>query len=116
MIILTYILYLILSIVVVLYVGNACYENGKVYISNYFAKEVTFANAINNSLLIAYYCLNIGLAIWTLNSIKSIITFSELIIEVSQRFSFIVLVISMLHFTNIITIHLIYKYLKNKQL
>lgn len=112
----TYIVYLILSVLVVLYVGNFCYQNGKIYILNYFPKRVKFANAINNSLRIAYYCLNIGLAVWTMNSIRNITTFSEVIIEVSQRFSFIVLVIAMLHFVNIITIYFIYKQFKNNKL
>lgn len=114
MIKLTYIVYLILSIVTVLYVGNFCYQNGKTYILNYFPTKVKFANAINNSLRIAYYCLNVGLAIYTLNSLKEITELNEAIIEISLRFSYIVLVIAVLHFINIITIYFIYKHFKNK--
>lgn len=114
MIAITYISYLILSIFVVLYVGNFCYQNGKIYILNYFPEQVKFANAVNNSLLIAYYCLNIGLAIWTLNSIKNITTLSQIITEVALRFSYIVLVIAIIHFINITTIYIYYKHFKNK--
>uniref|UniRef100_A0AB33KUM8 Uncharacterized protein n=1 Tax=Tenacibaculum sp. Pbs-1 TaxID=3238748 RepID=A0AB33KUM8_9FLAO len=112
MILLTYISYLTFSIAVVFYVGSLCFQNGKIYTQNYFPNDLSTGNAINNTLLTAYYCLNIGLAIWSLNSINEIEGINTLLVELCLRFSFILLVIGILHFSNIYMVHLIHKHLK----
>ena len=111
---LTYIIYLLLSSLIVIYVGNFCYKNGKVYILNFFPNDVNFGNGINRLLRVAYYLLNIGLAIWTLHSIKNIESSEQVILELSNRLSFILLVIGILHFINIYTVYLIQKHFKNQ--
>ncbi|WP_397445534.1 hypothetical protein [Polaribacter sp. R77954] len=110
----TYIAYILISILIVIYVGNVCYKNGKVYILSYFPNDINFGNGINKLLRIAYYLLNIGLAIWTLNSIKNIKNIVTAILEISQRLSFILLIIATLHFINIYTVYIIHKHLKNQ--
>ena len=85
----TYILYVLLSILIVVLVGNWCYKNGKIYILNYFSKDVSFGSGINKLLRTAYYLLNIGLAIWSLHSMKEINTTTEVILEICTRLSYI---------------------------
>ena len=108
----TYILYILLSSYIVLVVGNLCYKNGKVYILNYFPNDINFGNGINKLLRIAYYLLNIGLAIWSLHSMREIYNTTEIIVEVSDRLSYILLIIAGLHFINIYSVYLIHKHLK----
>lgn len=110
----TYITYLTISIIIVLYVGDLCVKNGKVYILNFFPKKEKFANALNSSLLIAYYCLNIGLAVWSLNSINNIQNYAQVVLEICTRLSFIILILTGLHFINLMTIYFSYKKFKNK--
>jgi hypothetical protein len=110
----TYILYVLLSSTVVILVGNWCYKNGKVYILNYFPDDINFGNGINKLLRIAYYLLNLGLAIWSLHSMREIENSVEVILEISKRLSFILLIIASLHFINIYTVYLIYKHFKNQ--
>lgn len=114
MILFTYIVYLSMSSLLVIYVGDFCYKNGKVYILNYFPNDINFGNGINKLLRIAYYLLNIGLAIWTLHSINKIKNFENIVLELSERLSFILLVIGTLHFLNIYSVYLIYKHFKNQ--
>ena len=111
---LTYILYILLSSSIVILVGNWCYKNGKVYILNYFPNEMNFGNGINKLLRIAYYLLNIGLAIWSLHSMIEINNADEVILEISSRLSYILLIIGTLHFINIYTVYLIHKHFKNQ--
>lgn len=110
----TYIVYILMSTLIVVYVGNFCYKNGKVYILNYFPNDVNFGDGINKLLRIAYYLLNIGLAIWSLHSIKNIENTVAAILELSTRLSFILLIIATLHFINIYTVYLIHKHFKNQ--
>ena len=109
---LTYILYILLSSTIVILVGNLCYKNGKVYILSYFPDDINFGNGINKLLRIAYYLLNLGLAIWSLHSMREINGFVEVIIEISNKLSFILLIIASLHFINIYTVYLIHKHFK----
>lgn len=111
---LTYILYILISSAIVLIVGELCYRNGKIYILNYFPTAVNFGNNINKLLKIAYYLLNIGLAIWSLQSITEILSFVAMILEISKRLSTILLIIGILHFINIYTLYLIHKHFKNQ--
>lgn len=110
----TYIVYILMSTLIVVYVGNFCYKNGKVYILSYFPQDINFGNGINKLLRIAYYLLNIGLAVWSLHSIKNIKNTVEAILELSTRLSFILLIIATLHFINIYTVYLIHKHFKNQ--
>ena len=110
----TYIFYILISTLIVIYVGNFCYKNGKVYILSYFPNDINFGNGINKLLRIAYYLLNIGLAIYSLNSIKNISDRVEAISEISKRLSFILLIIGILHFINIYTVYIIHRHFKNQ--
>lgn len=109
----TYILYLTLTSIIVFYVGNFCYQNGKVYISNYFPNHLDVGDRINRLLRIAYYFLNIGLTFYCLYTNKNIENYAMMIAEVSEMIGFILLVIGVLHFNNIMMISLLHKHFKN---
>lgn len=110
----TYFIYTSLAFTTILYVGNACYQNGKVYINNFFPNDVNFATGINKILRTAYYLMNLGIVIFTLNSINNIETILQLIEEISSRLSFILLLIGFLHGINLFTIYISHTYFKNK--
>ena len=112
--IITYILYITLASIMIVYVGNTCYKNGKIYITHYFPNDENFANGINNVLRIAYYFMNLGLVIWTLKSLKNIKTYQLLLEEIATRLSFIVFIIAFLHVINLITIYKSHKHFKNQ--
>lgn len=110
----TYIVYFLMASITIIYVGNACYKNGKVYILNYFPNDVRFGNGINNLLRIAYYFLNIGLVIWTLHSLRNIDSMEGAIVEISMRLGYILLIIAQLHIINMTIIYLIHKSRNNE--
>ena len=112
--IITYIIYIFIASSMIIYVGNTCYENGKVYITYYFSKDKKFANSINDTLRIAYYFLNLGLVVWTLNSLKNIYSYKILIEEVANRLGVIITIIAVLHVFNLITIYITNKHFKNQ--
>ncbi|CAM1372209.1 hypothetical protein [Tenacibaculum xiamenense] len=107
-----YAIYLLLSFVVVLYIGNECYQNGKIYINNYFPKNTALANAINNTLLISYYCLNLGLSIWNLSTIDEVFTIEQTILQIALKLSSIILIVGTLHHINLYAIYRIHKKFK----
>ncbi len=113
MIEITYITYTLLSSIIILRVGELCYRNGKVYILNYFPNNINFGNGINRLLRIAYYCLNIGLTIWTLHSLSEIYTVVDSITEICKRLSYILSIIGILHFMNLLGVYFLHKHYKN---
>ncbi|PKH49203.1 hypothetical protein CXF68_00210 [Tenacibaculum sp. Bg11-29] len=110
---LTYVIYILLSSAIVIWVGNMCYKNGQVYILNYFPDRIAFGNGINKLLRIAYYLLNIGLTVWSLNSLKEINSATMMILEICNRLSYILLIIASLHIINIYTVYIIHKQFKS---
>ena len=111
---LTYVIYILLSSSIVIWVGNMCYKNGQVYILNYFPDRIDFGNGINKLLRIAYYLLNIGLIVWSLNTTNEITKSVDLIKEITRRLSYMILIIGSLHFINIYIVYLIHKHFKNQ--
>lgn len=112
--IITYIVYILIASSIIIYIGNECYKNGKVYISYYFPNDEGFANGINNVLRVAYYFLNLGLVTYTMNSLKNINSYGLLVEEISERLSFIIIIIAVLHVTNLTTIYISNNQFKNK--
>ncbi len=111
----TYLIYLILASLIIVYVGNECYKNGRIYITNYFPNDEKFANGINNVLRTAYYFMNLGLVVWTLKSLRNINTYQELILEIANRLSFILFIIAFLHAINLVTIYKSHSLFKHKK-
>lgn len=112
MIIVNYILYLSITCVVVLRVGNLCFHHGKVYISNYFPKHEDLGHRLNTLLRIAYYLLNLGLTVFCLYTIKDLEQPAKMIAQVSEMIGIILLILGVLHFNNILLIFLLHKHLK----
>ena len=64
-IIISYMIYLSITVYITVIVGWECYKNGLVYVTSIF-KDKKLVEAINRILLTGYYLTNIGYAIMTL--------------------------------------------------
>lgn len=99
--ILAYIIYLVLTAIIILYVGKLCYTNGNVFIQNLLKKNKILANQVNKVLLVGYYLLNIGYCSITIVFWDVIETRLKLIEIVSYKVSIIILIIAIMHYINI---------------
>jgi hypothetical protein len=57
-----YIVYLILTVFMIVFVGKYFYRNGRVFILGLMKGEEATTDHLNNILLVAYYLFNIGYA------------------------------------------------------
>ncbi len=103
--IVAYIIYLLITAVIILYVGNVCFQNGKIFIHNLLQKNKVLADQINKLLLIGYYLLNIGYCSMTLVSWAVIETKLELFEILSYKVSVIILIIAVMHYINILVLN-----------
>ena len=109
-----YLTYLPIIGFITIYVGKLCHTHGLIFVKQAIADEST-AIAVNNMLLLGYYLVNLGYAIIGLSQWEFITNWADLISIVAQELSYIILILSGLHYFNIFTLLLIRKLKLNNQ-
>src|SRR5215213_9126347 len=66
LIILLYGLYLAITICLTVWVARTLFSNGKLFLVDIFHGNAELAQAVNNLLLVGFYLINIGYAVYTL--------------------------------------------------
>jgi hypothetical protein len=99
-----YFAYLSITIFIILKVGKICYRNGNIYVAELIPNHVDICQKVNQVLLMAYYLLNIGYCAMTLIFWQKIMSFTQLTEIVCSKIAFIIFIISLLHYLNIIII------------
>lgn len=107
--IIAYILYLLITIIIIVKVGKIFYDNGNIYVSELIPNHMELCHKTNKILLVAYYLFNIGYCAITIISWQKITTFSQLIEIVGYKSAIIIITIAIMHYINII---LLSKYIK----
>lgn len=102
--ILTYIVFLSIIIYIILVVGKICYRNGNIYVLNLLQGHEELCTTINKILLAGYYLVNIGYAVTTLAQWQEVTSFTGMIENIAAKTAFIIGVLSLLHYINIIVI------------
>ncbi|MBS1780747.1 MAG: hypothetical protein JST70_15570 [Bacteroidetes bacterium] len=99
-IIILYSFYLLITICVTVWVARTLFRNGKLFLIDIFHGDKDLAQAVNNLLLVGFYLINIGYAVYTLRVISEVNT-ARLVIEVlSLKIAAIILILGCMHFLN----------------
>lgn len=115
-IIITYIVYLLLSAILVLLVGYWFYHFGEVYIIMLMPQEPQTAKLLNGLLLLGYYLLNLGFILYFLNQIDRLTHWNESILFIVKNLSLNIIVVALMHYLNMFWLYLlsISSFLKHK--
>ena len=99
LILLTYIIYLVISGYITLSVGKTLHRNGLVFLSNHLGGNIRLATAINNLLIIGYYLINTGyiLLVLNLNTQDEIDDLAGLINFLSRNLGLVTLMLGAMH-------------------
>jgi len=100
--ILTYLLYLLIILYVVIYVGTTLYRNGIHFLINTFHGDKVLAMALNKFLLAGYYLLNIGYSIVVLKIWQKVETLQSLLEVLSFKAGGIILMLGGMHLFNLL--------------
>lgn len=100
-IILTYLLYLAITISLTIWVARTLFRNGEVFLLDIFHGNQDFAKSVNNLLLVGFYLVNIGYAVYTLQVDYAILNLQELIENLSIKVGLIILILGAMHFFNL---------------
>lgn len=112
----SYIVFLLLSIYITVYVGWLCYRNGYLYVLELFHHQEAIAKSINQLLLIAYYLINIGYILYALNCWGEIKNLYDTMKIIVNKLSIVLLSLAYLHYQNIFVIYIMRKYSNHKYL
>ena len=100
-VIITYALYLIITICLTVWVARTLFKNGKVFLIDIFHGNKELADSVNNLLLVGFYLINLGYAVYTLQVTNAIVTTQQVIEELSIKIGLIILILGAMHFFNL---------------
>lgn len=100
-VILTYSIYLIVTISLTIWVAKTLFRNGKVFLIDIFHGNKELADSVNNLLLVGFYLINIGYAVYTLSVGYTIVNMQEVMERLSLKVGTIILILGFMHFFNL---------------
>ncbi|MFP9113815.1 hypothetical protein ACLI1A_07715 [Flavobacterium sp. RHBU_3] len=98
---LAYCIFLFSTVYIIVVIGRICYRNGNTYVLSLIPGHQELCLRINRILLTGYYLVNIGYAATTLSNWKQIHTVTDLTVTLSSRIGYIILLLAILHYTNL---------------
>jgi hypothetical protein len=101
-ILLSYSLYLFLTVILIIWVARTLFRNGKVFLIDIFHGNKELSNAVNNLLLVGFYLVNAGYTVYTLRMEGNIDNTRQLIEELSLKLGAIILILGGMHFLNML--------------
>jgi len=112
--IITYCLYLMITAIVILFVGKTLYTNGRPFLINVFHGNISLADSINKLLLVGYYLVNIGYTVIALRIWQRIDSTQSLVEILSYKIGLIVFILGIMHVFNVISLVIIERFVKIK--
>ncbi len=100
-IIITYSFYLIITLCVTVWVARSLFKNGKVFLVDIFHGNKELADSVNNLLVVGFYLINIGYAVYTLRVTDTISNTQGIIESLSFKIGLIILILGGMHFLNL---------------
>lgn len=107
--ILTYSIYLMVTIYITVVVGYKFYKNGIHLILNLFKPNIEGAHAINKLLLVGYYLVNLGYLAISIKGWPVIQSHNEMIKILFQQTGIILLALAVLHYNNLFWLYYLSK-------
>lgn len=97
----TYLVYLVLSVVLTVVVGQILSRHGQIYLLDVFRGDKRMASAVNQLLVVAFYLVNLGFVALWLRSGGQVNTVREVLETLSAKLGTVFLVIGALHLGNL---------------
>ena len=96
-----YSLYFFLTVIVTVYLATTLFKNGRMFLIDIFHGDQPLADSVNKLLLVGFYLINIGYAVYTLSITGEVETVRLLIERLSVKLGGIILILGGMHFFNL---------------
>jgi hypothetical protein len=100
--IVTYLIYLALSITLTIWVAHTLHKNGRIFLVDVFHGNEPLADSVNHLLVVGFYLINLGFVSLFLKLGYSISTAKESIEALSVKVGIVMLVLGGMHFFNLL--------------
>ena len=100
--VITYLLYLVASIGITVFVGLALSRSGRTFLLDIFDGNDSLAEAVNRLLVVGFYLLNLGFVTLTLRATGEITSARQAVQLLSVKIGEMLLIIGALHFANLV--------------
>ena len=97
----TYLLYLVISIALTVWVGRTLFKNGRVFLVDVFHGNESLADSVNHLLVVGFYLINFGYVSLALKLGYNVATAQEGIEALSVKVGMVLLVLGAMHFFNL---------------
>ncbi len=101
-VIITYTIYLLVSIALTVWVAKVLFNNGRIFLVDIFHGNTPLADAVNRLLVVGFYLVNIGYISLVLKEYGAILDTRELLEILSRKLGRIILILGGMHFLNLI--------------
>lgn len=108
-----YLIYIVASAMVTVWVGRTLYRRGRAFLVSVF-KEEGLADSVNHLLVVGFYLINFGAVALLINSGGAPATVADMVQETATRLGVALLVLGAMHFFNLFVFHLIRRPLRQK--
>jgi len=99
--ILTYAVYLLISISLTIWVAKVLFKNGRIFLVDIFHGQIDLADSVNKLLVVGFYLINIGYMSLALKEVDKIPGAQEVVEVLSHKLGWIILILGGMHFLNL---------------
>jgi hypothetical protein len=97
----TYLVYLLISIVLTIWVARTLYRRGAIFLVEAFHGNAPLADSVNHLLVVGFYLINLGFVALALKT-AAVVTTSRAAIELlSDKMGMVLLILGGMHFFNL---------------
>lgn len=100
-IILSYALYMPITVALTVWVARTLFTNGRVFLVDIFHGNELLADSVNKLLVVGFYLINIGYAVYTLQIFGEVPDVQVVIEKLSVKLGAIILILGVMHFFNL---------------
>lgn len=100
-IVVTYLVYLAISIALTIWVGQTLHKNGRVFLVDVFRGNAELANSVNRLLVVGFYLVNFGFVSLAMRSREQVTTARQSIELLSSKIGLVLIVLGWMHLMNV---------------
>ncbi len=97
-----YVIYLLISLAVTVWVARTLHKNGRVFLVDAFQGNAELADSVNHLLVVGFYLINIGFVTLALRTDGNLVTLRSAIELISDKIGIVLLVLGGMHFFNLL--------------
>jgi hypothetical protein len=99
----TYLVYVLISAVLTIWVAQTLHRNGRVFLVDVFRGNDKLADSVNHLLVVGFYLVNLGYVSLALKTAEAIPSAERSIEVLSWKVGLVLCVLGAMHFINLIT-------------